>query len=104
MTKMDFNKAEKFDFVLQYLNKMAGKEFTGFGNAIVQSEKETGDRNYTIGYCLKEKKCFPRGMDMMAALDLSFQVCLVKVTCESGSVAATTLAAVTSAPSQARAS
>ncbi|KAK7799315.1 hypothetical protein U0070_019127 [Myodes glareolus] len=61
LTKMDFNKVEKFDFVLQYLNKMAGKEFMGFGNAIVQSEKETGDRNYTIGYYLKEKKCFPQG-------------------------------------------
>lgn len=81
-----------------------------------QSEKETGDRNYAIGYYLKEKKvtgrggrespwefcgwckgrggwgllavrqgllmalsssslqCFPKGVDMMAALDLYFQV------------------------------
>lgn len=70
LTKLDFNKAEKFDFILQYLNKMAGKEFMGFGNAIFQSEKETGDQNYTIDYYFKEKKCFPRGMDMMAALDL----------------------------------
>ncbi|CAO2599777.1 Glutaminase liver isoform, mitochondrial [Lemmus lemmus] len=88
---MDFNKAERFDFVLQYLNKMAGKEFMGFSNAIFQSEKETGDGNYTTGYYLKEKKCFPKGMDMMAAPNLYFQVCSVKVTCESGSVMAATL-------------
>ncbi|MCV4615234.1 glutaminase, partial [Escherichia coli] len=56
LIKMDCNKAEKFDFVLQYLNKMAGNEFMGFSNATFQSEKETGDRNYAIGYYLKEKK------------------------------------------------
>ncbi|XP_006093686.1 glutaminase liver isoform, mitochondrial isoform X3 [Myotis lucifugus] len=92
LIKMDCNKAEKFDFVLQYLNKMAGNEFVGFSNATFQSEKETGDRNYAIGYYLKEKKCFPKGVDMMAALDLYFQLCSVEVTCESGSVMAATLA------------
>ncbi|XP_051702340.1 glutaminase liver isoform, mitochondrial isoform X1 [Oryctolagus cuniculus] len=92
LIKMDCNKAEKFDFVLQYLNKMAGNEYMGFSNATFQSEKETGDRNYAIGYYLKEKKCFPNGVDMMAALDLYFQLCSVEVTCESGSVMAATLA------------
>ncbi|KAM5289266.1 LOW QUALITY PROTEIN: glutaminase liver isoform, mitochondrial [Ctenodactylus gundi] len=92
LIKMDCNKAEKFDFVLQYLNKMAGYEYLGFSNATFQSEKETGDRNYAIGYYLKEKKCFPKGVDMMAALDLYFQLCSVEVTCESGSVMAATLA------------
>uniref|UniRef100_A0A8I6GM40 glutaminase n=1 Tax=Rattus norvegicus TaxID=10116 RepID=A0A8I6GM40_RAT len=81
-----------FRQVLQYLNKMAGNEFMGFSNATFQSEKETGDRNYAIGYYLKEKKCFPKGVDMMAALDLYFQLCSVEVTCESGSVMAATLA------------
>ncbi|KAB0355996.1 hypothetical protein FD754_000152 [Muntiacus muntjak] len=92
LIKMDCNIAEKFDFVLQYLNQMAGNEYMGFSNATFQSEKETGDRNYAIGYYLKEKKCFPKGVDMMAALDLYFQLCSVEVTCESGSVMAATLA------------
>lgn len=67
-----------------------------------QSEKETGDRNFAIGYYLKEKKvcsiivfqafvqinhstkqllasclclqCFPPGADMIDALDFYFQV------------------------------
>lgn len=65
-----------------------------------QSERETGDRNYAIGYYLKEKKvrihdhriihhlllnsvsdfqplflqCFPDNADMIAALDFYFQV------------------------------
>ncbi|KAM8976706.1 glutaminase liver isoform, mitochondrial [Pelodytes ibericus] len=92
LVKSGSNKAEKFDYVMQLLKKMSGNEYIGFSNATFQSEKETGDRNYAIGYYLKEKKCFPSTADMMAALDLYFQLCSIEVTCESGSVIAATLA------------
>uniref|UniRef100_A0A8C7UXN9 glutaminase n=1 Tax=Oncorhynchus mykiss TaxID=8022 RepID=A0A8C7UXN9_ONCMY len=86
------NKAERFDYVMEYLKKMAGTEYVGFSNATFQSEKETGDRNFAIGYYLKEKKCFPENADMIAALDFYFQLCSIEVTCESGCVMAATLA------------
>ncbi|KAK7145908.1 hypothetical protein R3I93_013592 [Phoxinus phoxinus] len=92
LIKPGSNKAEKFDFMMDYLNRMTGREYVGFSNATFQSEKETGNRNYAIGYYLKEKKCFPSGVDMMAALDFYFQLCSIEVTCESGSVMAATLA------------
>ncbi|XP_053231005.1 glutaminase liver isoform, mitochondrial isoform X5 [Podarcis raffonei] len=92
LIRMGCKKAEKFDYVLDYLKKMAGNEYVGFSNTTFQSEKETGDRNYAIGYYLKDKKCFPQGADMTEALDLYFQLCSVEVTCESGSVMAATLA------------
>uniref|UniRef100_A0A671W429 glutaminase n=1 Tax=Sparus aurata TaxID=8175 RepID=A0A671W429_SPAAU len=85
-------KAERFDFVMEFLKSMAGREYVSFSNATFQSERETGDRNYAIGYYLKEKKCFPHNSDMMAALDFYFQLCSIEVTCESGSVMAATLA------------
>uniref|UniRef100_A0A8V5FP63 glutaminase n=1 Tax=Melopsittacus undulatus TaxID=13146 RepID=A0A8V5FP63_MELUD len=42
--------------VMQFMNKMAGNEYVGFSNATFQSERESGDRNFAIGYYLKEKK------------------------------------------------
>ncbi|KAG7269274.1 hypothetical protein CRUP_024901 [Coryphaenoides rupestris] len=69
------NKAERFDHIMEYLKRTAGGEFVGFSNATFQSEKETGDRNYAIGYYLKEKR-----------------LCSIEVNCESASVMAATLA------------
>uniref|UniRef100_A0A4W5RTG8 glutaminase n=1 Tax=Hucho hucho TaxID=62062 RepID=A0A4W5RTG8_9TELE len=62
------------DPVMNFLNKMAGNEYVGFSNATFQSERESGDRNFAIGYYLKEKKCFPEGTDMTSILDFYFQV------------------------------
>uniref|UniRef100_A0A8C7W3Y2 glutaminase n=1 Tax=Oncorhynchus mykiss TaxID=8022 RepID=A0A8C7W3Y2_ONCMY len=70
--------AEKFDYVMNFLNKMAGNEYVGFSNATFQSERESGDRNFAIGYYLKEKKVRI--------------LCSIEVTCESASVMAATLA------------
>uniref|UniRef100_A0AAZ3R4N5 glutaminase n=1 Tax=Oncorhynchus tshawytscha TaxID=74940 RepID=A0AAZ3R4N5_ONCTS len=78
--------------MMEFIKKMAGREYVGFSNATFQSEKETGDRNFAIGYYLKEKKCFPTGAEMIDALDFYFQLCSIEVTCESGSVMAATLA------------
>nr|XP_046195114.1 glutaminase kidney isoform, mitochondrial-like isoform X1 [Oncorhynchus gorbuscha] len=92
LIKPGSNKAEKFDYTMEFIKKMAGREYVGFSNATFQSEKETGDRNFAIGYYLKEKKCFPTGAEMIDALDFYFQLCSIEVTCESGSVMAATLA------------
>ncbi|XP_029011801.1 glutaminase liver isoform, mitochondrial-like [Betta splendens] len=92
LIKPHSNKAERFDYVMEFLKSMSGAEYVGFSNATFQSERETGDRNYAIGYYLKEKKCFPDNADMTAALDFYFQLCSIEVTCESGSVMAATLA------------
>ncbi|XP_072275252.1 glutaminase kidney isoform, mitochondrial [Pyxicephalus adspersus] len=90
--KQGAGNAEKFDYVMQFLNKMAGNEYVGFSNATFQSERESGDRNFAIGYYLKEKKCFPEHTDMVGILDFYFQLCSIEVTCESASVMAATLA------------
>ncbi|XP_070831738.1 glutaminase kidney isoform, mitochondrial isoform X2 [Chaetodon trifascialis] len=92
LIKQGASNAEKFDYVMNFLKKMAGNEYVGFSNATFQSERESGDRNFAIGYYLKEKKCFPEGTDMTSVLDFYFQLCSIEVTCESASVMAATLA------------
>ncbi|XP_057707473.1 glutaminase kidney isoform, mitochondrial isoform X1 [Corythoichthys intestinalis] len=92
LIKQGEGNAEKFDYVMNFLKNMAGNEYVGFSNATFQSERESGDRNFAIGYYLKEKKCFPEGTDMTSVLDLYFQLCSIEVNCESASVMAATLA------------
>nr|XP_032814999.1 glutaminase liver isoform, mitochondrial-like [Petromyzon marinus] len=92
LIKQGAHTSEKFDHVMEYLNKMGGHEYVGFSNATFQSERESGDRNFAIGYYLKEKKCFPEGTDLIGCLDFYFQLCSIEVTCESASVMAATLA------------
>nr|XP_020475853.1 glutaminase kidney isoform, mitochondrial-like isoform X2 [Monopterus albus] len=92
LIKQGAGNAEKFDYVMNFLKQMAGNEYVGFSNATFQSERESGDRNFAIGYYLKEKKCFPEGTDMTSVLDLYFQLCAIEVTTESASVMAATLA------------
>ncbi|XP_068184563.1 glutaminase kidney isoform, mitochondrial isoform X3 [Antennarius striatus] len=92
LIKQGASNAEKFDYIMNFLKKMSGNEYVGFSNATFQSERESGDRNFAIGYYLKEKKCFPEGADMTSALDFYFQLCSIEVTSESASVMAATLA------------
>uniref|UniRef100_A0A8C2KZ34 glutaminase n=1 Tax=Cyprinus carpio TaxID=7962 RepID=A0A8C2KZ34_CYPCA len=87
-----FNKLFLDEDGMDYKHQLHGNEYVGFSNATFQSERESGDRNFAIGYYLKEKKCFPDGTDMTAVLDLYFQLCSIEVTCESASVMAATLA------------
>ncbi|XP_068602216.1 glutaminase kidney isoform, mitochondrial isoform X1 [Brachionichthys hirsutus] len=92
LIKQGASNAEKFDYIMNFLKKMSGNEYVGFSNATFQSERESGDRNFAIGYYLKEKKCFPEGTDMTSALDFYFQLCSIEVNSESASVMAATLA------------
>uniref|UniRef100_A0A673MTR0 glutaminase n=1 Tax=Sinocyclocheilus rhinocerous TaxID=307959 RepID=A0A673MTR0_9TELE len=73
LLKPGSNKAEKFDFMMDYLKRMAGREYVAFSNVNLKFEKSDG-------------------VDMTAALDFYFQLCSIEVTCESGSVMAATLA------------
>ncbi|XP_065177035.1 glutaminase liver isoform, mitochondrial-like [Sycon ciliatum] len=77
----------------QYLRLTAG-EFVGFDNSTFQSEKQTADRNFALGYFLKEKGAFPKSenFDLATTLEFYFQTCSMQFVCKSGAVAAATLA------------
>ncbi|PAA50557.1 hypothetical protein BOX15_Mlig000563g4 [Macrostomum lignano] len=88
----DLKLADRFDNVINEYKKMAGLEFIGFSNPTFLSERETADRNFCLGYYMKENGCFPAGTNVLEVLDFYFQLCSVEITCESGAVIAATLA------------
>ncbi|XP_050724458.1 glutaminase liver isoform, mitochondrial-like isoform X4 [Eriocheir sinensis] len=92
LVKPEMSSSEKFDFVQTYFKRLAGGENIGFSNGTFLSERENADRNYSLGYYMRENKCFPEKCDLMSSLDLYFQCCSMEVTAESVSVMAATLA------------
>ena len=86
------NLAEKYDFLFNSLHRMAGYEFLGFNNSVFLSERETADRNFAMGYFMKENKSFPANTDLQETLDLYFQSCSLEVNTETLAVMGATLA------------
>ena len=84
--------ADRFDFVMDTWRRLAGGAKAGFSNAVYLSEKEKGDRNYALGYFMKEKRVFPEGTDLLQTLEFYFQCCSIETTCEKLAVIAATLA------------
>ncbi|XP_070540566.1 glutaminase kidney isoform, mitochondrial-like isoform X2 [Ptychodera flava] len=94
MMKPNLSPADRFDYIMKYLQRLAGGEFVGFSNATYLSERDTADRNFALAYYMRENNCFPPGAAaaLQETLEHYFQLCSIEVTCESGSVMAATLA------------
>ena len=71
--------ADKYDFLFNNLNRIGGYEFLGFNNSVFLSERATADRNFSMGYYMKEQNCFPTNTDLHETLDLYFQSCSLEV-------------------------
>ncbi|XP_033731400.1 glutaminase kidney isoform, mitochondrial-like, partial [Pecten maximus] len=92
LVKQEMNSADKFDHTINMFKKMAGGELMTFNNGVYLSEKETADRNFSLGYYMREKRCFPEGTNLREVLNFYFQLCSVEINCDSGAVLAATLA------------
>jgi glutaminase len=84
--------ADRFDYVLSVWEKLCGGRRPNFNNSIYLSEKNTADRNFALGYFMREKGVFPKESDLHETLDLYFQSCSIEVDCEQMAIAAATLA------------
>lgn len=92
LIKPDMTLAEKFDFTLNYFKRMAGGEQLGFNNAVFLSEREAADRNYALGFYMREHKCYPEKTNLRECMDFYFQCCSMEANCDSMAVIAATLA------------
>lgn len=92
LIKPEMTLAEKFDYTLSYFQRMSGGESFGFNNAVFLSEREAADRNYALGFYMRENKCFPERTNLRECMDFYFQCCSMETNCETMSVVAATLA------------
>ncbi|KAK9310812.1 hypothetical protein QLX08_000100 [Tetragonisca angustula] len=92
LIKPEMTLAEKFDFTVNYFKKLAGGENLGFNNAIFLSEREAADRNYALGFYMREHNCYPDKSNLKEILDFYFQCCSMEANCDTMAVVAATLA------------
>lgn len=111
LIKPEMTLAEKFDFTMNYFKRLAGGENLGFNNAVFLSEREAADRNYALGFYMREHNCYPDKSNLREIMDFYFQVsvplllfflsfltsfsvqcCSMEANCDTMSVMAATLA------------
>jgi glutaminase len=84
--------ASRFDFVANAWRRLAGGRRVTFNNSVYQSERQTADRNFALGYSMRESRAFPTGTNLMETLDFYFQCCAIEVDAELVAAVAATLA------------
>jgi glutaminase len=84
--------ADRFDLIAATWRRLAGGARIGFNNAVYLSERQTADRNFALGYSMREAGAFPPGTDLVQTLEFYFQGCTIEVDAQMLSVAAASLA------------
>ncbi|GAB4548752.1 MAG: glutaminase A [Phycisphaerales bacterium] len=84
--------ADRFDHLTNMWTRLAGGVRPGFSNATYLSERATADRNFALGYSMRESKAFPEGANLIENLEFYFQCCSLEYTADALSVVGATLA------------
>jgi glutaminase len=84
--------ADRFDHVAATWARLAGVGRVGFNNAVYLSERQTADRNFALGYSMRENGAFRPGTDLTQTLEFYFQACSIEVDAQMLAVAAASLA------------
>ncbi len=92
LIKPHLKMADRFDNVLDIWTKLSGNVPARFNNAIYLSERETADRNFALGYFMRENHAFPQNTDLVQTLEFYFQCCSIELNCDQLGVVAATLA------------
>ena len=88
------SQSKRFNFVLNYWNRLSANLGISFNNSVYLSEKDSADRNYCLAYMMQEKKSFQEGKnekiadqfkrkwklgDLRSNLELYFQFCSLEI-------------------------
>lgn len=92
LVKPKIEMADRFDYVLDTWTRLSGGIPATFNNSVYLSERLTADRNFALGYFMRENKAFPQNTDLLNTLEFYFQCCSIEVNADAMSVTAATLA------------
>ena len=92
LVKPELEIADRFDYVLDQWAEMSGGIPARFNNSVYLSERQTADRNFALGYFMRENGAFPENNNLIETLEFYFQCCSIEVNSEALAVAAATLA------------
>jgi glutaminase len=92
LIRPDLDIADRFDHVAATWRRLTGGGRVGFNNSVYLSERQTADRNFALGYSMRESGAFPPGTDLTETLEFYFQNCSIEVDAELLSIAAASLA------------
>ena len=84
--------ADRFDHVAATWARLAGGRRAGFNNAVYLSERQTADRNFALGYSMREAGAFAPGTNLTQTLEFYFQACSIEVDAQMLAVVAASLA------------
>ncbi|MEN2399401.1 glutaminase A [Flavobacterium sp. MC2016-06] len=93
LIRPDLAMSDRFEYVLKIWERLSGeKQNISFNNAVYLSEKSTADRNFALGYFMKENGAFPKDTNLLDTLEFYFQCCSIQTDTDSLAVIAATLA------------
>ena len=84
--------ADRFDYVLSAYRDLGGGRKVGFSNSVYLSERRSADRNFALGYLMREHKAFPPDTALIETLEFYLQCCSIEANTEVMAVIAATLA------------
>ena len=82
----------RFEHVMNNWEKLCGGKRPRASLSTYLSECRTADRNFALGYYMREKRSFPEDVEMEDVLDFFFQCCSIEMTTQMMSTVAATLA------------
>lgn len=92
MIKQGRELADRFEYVVDSYRELAGGRKVGFSNSVYLSERRSADRNFALGYLMREHKAFPPNTPLIETLEFYLQCCAIEANTEVMAVMAATLA------------
>jgi glutaminase len=92
LIKPELEMADRFDYVMKYWSLLSGNSSVVFNNSVYLSERLTADRNFALGYFMRENNAFPENTNLIDTLEFYFQCCSIELNTEGMANVAATLA------------